>query len=518
LGVEIPDHQDFDGTVLSGDQFLFSCAPSTGLLQQLLRMIKKKVLFFFPQNLYPPQTGAHRRCLEMLAGLREIGYEVTLVSSDLSSPMKWSRSSKDALEAHWVKRVHKYETTREDERFLDFLSNFYALVREDGHHALKLCRQKGIAVWVEKAAQRLDTESIIKNLIQFFTVVSLPDWRISRLLHKLARLSASGEPPVGSMIHTPPGFRRWFNSLVDEVAPDVLITSYARWDGLVDHSRLRSVVRIIDYLDPISLNAALQRALLLCLPASFSIEATDSRVLREDFFESLNLSIDADEFRIFDAYDYTIAINTREAEQIKQNARNTKVWIIPVTLEPVYVPNQYTGPALFPVGPNPFNNQGYLYFAKKVLPQVLIKAPSFCLDVTGFFFGNMSPEPVEGIMVRGFVPNLTSLYELARFVVCPVFGGTGQQIKIVEAMAHGVPVIALRAAAASSPIVNEVNGLVANNAEEFAECVLRLWNDQQLCRQMGQAARDTVASQYSRSRLVKDLSQMIESWSNRPDA
>jgi glycosyltransferase involved in cell wall biosynthesis len=130
----------------------------------------------------------------------------------------------------------------------------------------------------------------------------------------------------------------------------------------------------------------------------------------------------------------------------------------------------------------------------------------------------MSPEPVEGIMVRGFVPNLTSLYELARFVVCPVFGGTGQQIKIVEAMAHGVPVIALRAAAASSPIVHEVNGLVANNAEEFAECVLRLWNDQQLCRQMGQAARDTVASQYSRSRLVKDLSQMIEPWSNRTDA
>lgn len=76
-------------------------------------------------------------------------------------------------------------------------------------------------------------------------------------------------------------------------------------------------------------------------------------------------------------------------------------------------------------------------------------------------------------------------------------------------MAHGVPVIALRAAAESSPIRHEVNGLVANNAEEFADCVIRLWNDEKLCHQLGEAARDTIATEFSRLRLIEGLSLLV---------
>ena len=48
-----------------------------------------KVLFFFPHNPYPAKSGAHKRCLEMLSGLRELGCEVTLMSSTLSSETPW---------------------------------------------------------------------------------------------------------------------------------------------------------------------------------------------------------------------------------------------------------------------------------------------------------------------------------------------------------------------------------------------------------------------------------------------
>jgi hypothetical protein len=42
-------------------------------------------------------------------------------------------------------------------------------------------------------------------------------------------------------------------------------------------------------------------------------------------------------------------------------------------------------------------------------------------------------------------------------------------------------VIALRNVAASSPIECGVNGYIADNAEEFAECVIRLYSDPALC-------------------------------------
>ena len=88
------------------------------------------------------------------------------------------------------------------------------------------------------------------------------------------------------------------------------------------------------------------------------------------------------------------------------------------------------------------------------------------------------------------------------------FWGTGQQIKIVEAMAHGVPVVALRDSAERSPLQHGISGLVANNADEFGDYTIRLWNDADLCRKLGDAARETIAREFSRTRLAERLSQM----------
>jgi glycosyltransferase involved in cell wall biosynthesis len=70
-------------------------------------------------------------------------------------------------------------------------------------------------------------------------------------------------------------------------------------------------------------------------------------------------------------------------------------------------------------------------------------------------------------------------------------------------------VIALRGAAERSPIEHGLNGLVADNAKEFADHVIKLWNDRTLCRQMGKAARATIAAEYSREDLVRNLGRLI---------
>ena len=82
----------------------------------------------------------------------------------------------------------------------------------------------------------------------------------------------------------------------------------------------------------------------------------------------------------------------------------------------------------------------------------------------------------------------------------------------VEAQSRSplVPAVALRVAADRSPIQHEVNGMIANNAEEFAEHVLRLWKDPKLCAQLGDAARQTVAQEFSPTRLVEALSTMVQ--------
>jgi len=175
----------------------------------------------------------------------------------------------------------------------------------------------------------------------------------------------------------------------------------------------------------------------------------------------------------------------------------------------VNINNTYTGSAIFVTGPNAFNLQGFFYFFRKVLPAILEREKGFSLDVTGAISSDVKESP--GIRLQGFIADLGELYRSARFAVCPVLGGTGQQIKIVEAMAYGLPVVATRYSAKTSPLIHGENGFVADNAREFAEYCVRLWRDPGLCRQMGVAARRTIRENCGEKKIGNTLQQIIRS-------
>ena len=117
--------------------------------------------------------------------------------------------------------------------------------------------------------------------------------------------------------------------------------------------------------------------------------------------------------------------------------------------------------------------------------------------------------PVEGITLPGYVSDLGQLFANARFFLNPVFGGTGQQIKVVEAMAHGIPVIALEKIAQNTPIVHGENGFIAKDADEFAHYSIMLWQEFDLRKTLGQAARETIRRSFSQRNLVGMLADLI---------
>jgi hypothetical protein len=408
--------------------------------------MSKRVALYFPENPHPPESGVHKRALDVMRGFRDLGCELHLLSSTLTAFRPWRAESASDLEDAWVTAVHLHQPGLLDYRYRGLLGRYYA--------------------------------------------------RIGRSM------------PFDTSFYSPPGMRRWFARVIGELQPDVVVMAYARCDRLIDHRHLRSTVRVIDTIDLQSLNHQMWQLLEPRLPAPpLDPGWADDEVLQEDFFLRRRLTASPKEYRIFDKYTWTIAISKEESELITRSTHNTKVAFIPIIHEPRFIENRYTGPALFTTGPNPFNVQGYLYFAKRVLPLIRKGAASFRLQVTGYCGRWVGAEP--NVVASGFVADLRPVYEGARFLVCPVFGGTGQQGKIVEAMAHGLPVVALKAAAARSPLRHGVNGLVADTAEEFAEHALRLWRDPRLCRRMGQAARDTVAAEASPGRLKEALASLI---------
>ncbi len=407
----------------------------------------QKLIYFFPHNPLPPRSGAHKRCLEILAGLRKLDLEVTFVSSTFTSETSWDADSISSLERDFVSRVLIHKPT-----FLD--------------------------------------------------------WKLSGLMSRFYRLTNT-HITLDSILRTPIRMRWWFAKILKDISPDIIIMSYCFWDGLLDRQNLQSIITVVDTIDLFTLNNQMREAVSPYLPSvPIHVNDVNESILQEDFFNELSLDTTPDELQIFDRYDRTIAIARNEFEIIQKNTQHTSTSLIPITQTPFYLENQHTDPPIFTTGPNPFNTQGYLYFAKRVLPLILAKVPDFELQVTGSCCQQVMP--TAGIALLGFVPDLKLLYARTKFLVCPVFGGTGQQVKIVEAMAHGLPVVALAAAAKMSPIEHGVNGFVANNAAEFADYVIQLWQDPGLCRQLGTAARSKIADDFSEQRLLQGLKLILE--------
>lgn len=404
------------------------------------------VLAFFPQNPWPPRTGAHHRCMQVIDGLIESGCEVVLCSSTLFREAPWDEESRRRLEQAGLADLRIHEPRR--------------------------------------------YEVVFHGLL----------FRLYRLLH--------AGIPLDSRFYTPHGLRRWFSRLLRELDPDIVLINYAYWGRLAGSSP-RGTLRVMDYLDILSRNLEMRKALQRLLPQPpIQPAKVDGAILEENFFANLEYPQLEKELGIFDRFDFTLCINREEAAFIEQHAGHTRALFLPLAWEPVDLENTYDGPALFPTGPNPFNLQGYLYLLRRVLPRVREQIDSFSLQVTGYCCDQVVA--TDGVSLAGFVPDLADFYREARYVVCPVFGGTGQQIKIIEAMAHGVPVIALRRAAEATPLKHNENGLVVDDAAGFAEGMVRLWRDRDLCRRLGGNARATVADSFNRDRLVEGLSPLLD--------
>jgi glycosyltransferase involved in cell wall biosynthesis len=401
-----------------------------------------KALVFFPHNPYPACTGAHRRCLEMLSGLRDLGCEIVLFSSNLYTDQTWTQQSIDILKSKYGIDTFIYQGTEADIRYLE---------------GCRTRSQPGKMNW------------------DYFNA---------------------------------PGLTDSFKQIFCQFKPSLVMVNYSLWGRLAAGKEFESVVKVIDTHDLFSLTMQMFQILTphfsqqLIDPASVAPEVTS-----EDFLVSFDLHPEQEEYSVCDLYDYTIAISQKEGTLLAENTHQTENLHVPMTVSIPTVINTYTSSPLFVISGNCFNLQGATYFIKKVLPLISDSIPDFNLQVVGA--GGNRFTNIPELDICGFVKDISSLYAHSGFAICPLISGTGQQVKIVEAMAHGLPVVALINVAITSPIEHGVNGFIAHNAEEFARYTVLLWNDRSLCKQMGEAARKTMQEKFSSSSLANNLKEVV---------
>lgn len=172
-------------------------------------------------------------------------------------------------------------------------------------------------------------------------------------------------------------------------------------------------------------------------------------------------------------------------------------------------------PALVFTGKMDFrpNVDAVLWFFTRVWPLVRAQAPQAHFYVVG-----KSPHPSlaplmrdRSVTVTGYVPDILPYFGGADVYVAPLRIGGGTRLKILEAMAAGLPVVSTTLGAEGIALVDGRHALLADDPESFARAALGLLRKPSEGKALGATARQLAVGRYDWRRIVPHLDELYAS-------
>ncbi len=161
------------------------------------------------------------------------------------------------------------------------------------------------------------------------------------------------------------------------------------------------------------------------------------------------------------------------------------------------------------------NVDGTAYFVKDILPLIRQK-------VAGVKFYIVGQKPVpkvialksENVIVTGFVPEINEEYNSSAVAVSPIRYGAGTLNKVLEPMAMGVPVVSTKVGFKGLGVKSGEGVILANEAKEFADAVIRLLSDEAHRKETGLKGQKVILEKFSWDKIAKILEGYFKESSN----
>jgi len=196
------------------------------------------------------------------------------------------------------------------------------------------------------------------------------------------------------------------------------------------------------------------------------------------------------------AFDHVIAICRPDAEVFRQWVGHERVLLAqhahPLRLQAIrpqlrrllFVGNFYEP-----------NVDGLRWFIDQVWPR--LAGSGLVLDIVGAVGPAMGLADGDGLCVHGQIDNLATAYAAADLSINPVRHGSGLKIKTVEALAHGLPLVATSHATRGLEHGAGVAFLVADDAEAFARAISSLAAEPPARQRLAAGAAEFAAAEFS---------------------
>jgi GT2 family glycosyltransferase/glycosyltransferase involved in cell wall biosynthesis len=159
---------------------------------------------------------------------------------------------------------------------------------------------------------------------------------------------------------------------------------------------------------------------------------------------------------------------------------------------------------------HPPNVEAVLYLANEILPRVLLTRPNARLTIVG-----AHPPPAvlalgkrPGIIVTGFVEDVADYYRTHAILAAPILSGAGVRVKVLEAMAAGVPVVTSTLGAEGIHAAAGRELLIADDPAAFASALVDLLTDSERATRLARSARAVVEQEYDWDVIVGNLERL----------
>ena len=389
--------------------------------------LRRNILLFIPNNPTYPQYGSQIRMLQLIVDLRE-GSNLFVASSDRTIDTIWPKVLSKAREELGIHGLDIYER-----------SKIYRYCERPTKLAIRVCNK----------------------IFRVLGVQILPNNLYEKLRARLMEI--------------------WFSHLSIKYSPDLVIIYFTHWN-LIKKVK-DSVLKAIELHDLMPLHYYLNEKVkeqLILVNGRYQLvkNRTDYGYISKR--NELPDAVGAQLQTLCDTlsnFNLIWAISDREKNLIQEINPNLKIEIIyPKIVTKSDSSRVKSLSALLPVGPNIFNTFALLAFFEDVEPS-LRPPDGDKIFITGKFWDDCPISMRASIEYLGLVDDYEERLKSAKFLIAPAAVGTGQQMKIFEALSCGVPVVCYKCAVPEFMQLEKIGVVCVNDPNEFSDAINRLWHD-----------------------------------------
>lgn len=259
-----------------------------------------------------------------------------------------------------------------------------------------------------------------------------------------------------------------------------------------------------------------------CPDAKFIFDTVDLHYLREERLAELEDSLPLrrvaaqtrrSELAVIRDADATLVVSPVEKSVLKKDAPDARVHVISNVHQIVGSRQPWSRRKdIFFVGgyQHPPNVDAARWFVNSIWPLVREKLPELCFHL----IGSKAPEQVQslqgnGVQFHGFVQDLEPWLDGCRLAVAPLRYGAGIKGKVNISMSRGQPVVATPSAVEGMFVKNGEEVLVAESAQDFANAIIRLYQDERLWNHISAAGVENVRKYFSIDTARKSLDELL---------